>query len=421
MEASLAGTPVAPATDSINEPRHERTWSRWPVLPALLAILLGIVWLVFLLWPRPPADDSADAGFARDMSRHHEQAVAMASVVYQRTDDPVIRSLAYDVLTTQQGQIGIMSGWLDIWGLPATGPDRPMAWMGHPVDGPMPGMAAGDEVASLQALPPDQADTTFLRLMTRHHQGGMVMAEAAVVEADRSQVRALARGIASAQRAEIVQMQEMLAQRGLPPVPDLTTADEGMAGMDEMLTETEVHGGHVEGFTAGFGDVLRRAVAYLPLSIALFALGWLVIDALNDGAEVDAVTGTPPPAQWIAVAALLATAALHAGLAPEHFDERTSYGLFFAGSTVAAAVIAAAIVAWPARAAYLAGAAISLLLIALWALFRLVPPPGANETEAVDLIGLLTKALELAAFFACMLLWRQNTRRAAVEEGARRS
>lgn len=71
MEASLAGTPVASATDSINEPRHERIWSRWPVLPALLAILLGIVWLVFLLWPRPPAGDSAAAGFARDMSRHH--------------------------------------------------------------------------------------------------------------------------------------------------------------------------------------------------------------------------------------------------------------------------------------------------------------------------------------------------------------
>lgn len=100
---------------------------------------------------------------------------------------------------------------------------------------------------------------------------------------------------------------------------------------------------------------------------------------------------------------------------------RKAGGTVFAGSTVAAAVIAAAIVAWPSRSAYLVGAALSLLLIVLWALFRLTPPPGAHEPEAVDLIGLLTKAMEIAAFFACMLLWRQTTRRAAVAEGARRS
>ncbi|MGV9241012.1 DUF305 domain-containing protein, partial [Streptomyces nigra] len=44
-----------------------------------------------------PGADSADAGFARDMSVHHQQAVEMAYVVRDRTDDEDVRRLAYDI------------------------------------------------------------------------------------------------------------------------------------------------------------------------------------------------------------------------------------------------------------------------------------------------------------------------------------
>jgi hypothetical protein len=75
---------------------------------------------------------------------------------------------------------------------------------------------------------------------------------------------------------------------------------------------------------------------------------------------------------------------------------------------VIAAVVAAAILVWPSRPAYLAGAGISLALILLWAVFLLVPPPGAGAAEAVTLIGLLTKATELVAATACAALWFQT-------------
>jgi uncharacterized protein (DUF305 family) len=138
----------------------------------LLAIVTAAVvgWL-FLSRDGDPGDNSVDAGFARDMSTHHAQAVEMAGIVYRRTEDQAIRTLAYDILTTQQAQIGMMGGWLALWDLPSGGEELPMSWMGHGMSGPMIGMATDEEVASLETLPPAEMDRTFLQLMIGHHKG----------------------------------------------------------------------------------------------------------------------------------------------------------------------------------------------------------------------------------------------------------
>ena len=87
-----------------------------------------------------PATDSVDAGFARDMSRHHLQGVEMANVALERSEDPEIRSLAFDISSIQTNQAGRMEGWLSLWGLPPSGGEV-MAWMsddgghaGHSMD-----------------------------------------------------------------------------------------------------------------------------------------------------------------------------------------------------------------------------------------------------------------------------------------------
>jgi hypothetical protein len=114
-----------------------------------------------------------------------------------------------------------------------------------------------------------------------------------------------------------------------------------------------------------------------------------------------------PSSGWRAVAAvgLALSAALHVGLTPAHFEEAAVQGIFFCVVGVAAAILAAAILVWPSRPAYLAGAGISLALIVLWAVFLLVPPPGAEAAETVSLVGLITKATELVALIACTTLW----------------
>ena len=71
-----------------------RRWDETPVLLALAAIVLGAVSLALLAIPRPPEDDSAEAGFARDMSVHHAQAVEMAGIVRDGTESEEIRTLA---------------------------------------------------------------------------------------------------------------------------------------------------------------------------------------------------------------------------------------------------------------------------------------------------------------------------------------
>ena len=144
---------------------------------------------------------------------HHAQAVQMAEIVRDKTESDAIRLLAADLALTQQAQIGMMQGWLEVWGLPITRTGPAMSWMGHPTEGPMPGMATPEEIDLLQHARPEEADRLFLRLMIAHHQAGISMAEAILQRTDRLEVRQLAEAIKYSQRVEIQTMQEMLRDR----------------------------------------------------------------------------------------------------------------------------------------------------------------------------------------------------------------
>ncbi|HEX2893372.1 MAG TPA: DUF305 domain-containing protein [Marmoricola sp.] len=183
-----------------------------------------------------PRDTSAEAGFARDMQTHHQQAVQMSFLIRERSDDPAIRTLAYDIITSQQQQSGQMYGWLTQWGLPQTSPDPPMAWMSDPTAsrpskstgrtpnmehsstpmprmsgiGTMPGMASPADLQRLESSKGPAAERLFLKLMIDHHRGGVSMADAVLDRTQRPEVRALASAIVTAQSAEITQMQKLL-------------------------------------------------------------------------------------------------------------------------------------------------------------------------------------------------------------------
>jgi len=174
-ETATAGVAETELQEFMEIEQDDERSSRALMIVAGVAIALTVVMAAIAGWALfggggDPGDDSVDAGFARDMSTHHEQAVQMAGIVYRRTEDEAIRGLAYDILTTQQAQIGMMGGWLGLWDLPAGSENPPMAWMGHEMTGPMPGMATDEEVASLETLPPADMDREFLRLMIAHHR-----------------------------------------------------------------------------------------------------------------------------------------------------------------------------------------------------------------------------------------------------------
>ncbi|MET9770251.1 DUF305 domain-containing protein [Streptomyces sp. NPDC006415] len=184
-----------------------------------------------------PAPDSADAGFARDMAVHHQQAVEMSFIVRDRTEDEDVRRLAYDIANTQANQRGMLLGWLDLWGLPkvAAGDEPPMAWMGggsggdggheqgghHPDGGSdgvlMAGMASHAELERLARLDGRQAEVFFLQLMTDHHKGGVAMAEACASRCAVPVEKRLALGMVEGQQSELGLMRDMLAERGAKP------------------------------------------------------------------------------------------------------------------------------------------------------------------------------------------------------------
>src|SRR4051794_41941230 len=122
------------ATHPVTEPAAPRRSSLRLVLLAVIGVALlliggGLAVSMGIGQQHPPTADSVDAGFARDMSLHHLQAVEMANVALDRSRDPEVRRLAFDISTTQNNQVGRMRGWLALWGLPVSGGDL-MAWMG---------------------------------------------------------------------------------------------------------------------------------------------------------------------------------------------------------------------------------------------------------------------------------------------------
>jgi len=220
---------------AVSGPPPRRLW--WPAVTAgLAALCIGALALVISTSSgspaaagsrtsvAAPAGDSADAGFARDMSVHHQQAVDLAFIVRDRTRDAEVRRLAFDIINTQANQRGMMTGWLDQWGLPRISAAEPMAWMhmggayrAH--DGSlMPGMATNTQLAHLRKLDGRAAEVFFLQLMINHHKGGVSMAAGYVELAHNTVEQHLAETMVAGQSSEIKLMTDMLTARGAKPL-----------------------------------------------------------------------------------------------------------------------------------------------------------------------------------------------------------
>ncbi|MFK3984879.1 DUF305 domain-containing protein [Micromonospora sp. NPDC050397] len=190
----------------------------WVAVGLVVGLVLGVA--VGLLVPglMRPGDTSVEAGFARDMSTHHAQAVEMSLLAHEKATDPDVRTLGADIALTQQGQIGTMQAWLREWHLSPTGTQPRMAWMpdggGTITDGLMPGMATDAERAQLRAATGRDFDVMYLRLMLDHHLGGIHMAEEVTDLSDDEEVRYLAGTMVAGQKKEIAGIQALLDKLG---------------------------------------------------------------------------------------------------------------------------------------------------------------------------------------------------------------
>lgn len=205
MDTSLVGGDNPEIRATADEGRRINPW---PVALAAALIFLGgaFGYLIGVRGSETPSS-SVDIGFLNDMSDHHDQAVTMALLALERSEDQVVRGFAQDVLVFQRSELGAMSVYLADQGATraAFDPERTaMGWMGMSTTlSSMPGMATDDDLALLQEADGEGFDLLFLELMGAHHEGGIHMAEFAAANAEDPRVQALAGRMAENQTIEV--------------------------------------------------------------------------------------------------------------------------------------------------------------------------------------------------------------------------
>jgi uncharacterized protein (DUF305 family) len=192
------------------------------VLGAVIVLLIGYGAGLLTARPSHPGDASPEAGFARDMTEHHNQAIEMGMIAYQKATRADIRSLGADIALTQKGQVGVMQTWLKDWGLSPNSTRTPMSWMPEgqrALNGNlMPGMATRDEITKLNNATGVQVDILFCQLMLRHHIGGIHMVDGLLGQTHDPQVRELAEAMKIGQTGEVQVLQDRLAELGAKPL-----------------------------------------------------------------------------------------------------------------------------------------------------------------------------------------------------------
>jgi uncharacterized protein (DUF305 family) len=214
--SSINQTEPLPAGSPVPQPNSGRRVRLLTVIGAMA--IFAIVAVVVLSNNNPFAavtTVSPEAGFARDMIVHHNQAVELAILLYNRTENTELRSIALDIMLSQQNQIGQMQAWLSLWNLPFSGSDLPMAWMNAPLQqGLMPGMATDEQIATLRASTGTDADRLFIQLMIPHHESAIHMAQTIMDRTSIPAVKNLARSMIESQTSEIAILQSILDQLG---------------------------------------------------------------------------------------------------------------------------------------------------------------------------------------------------------------
>lgn len=145
-------------------------------------------------------DEPFDRQFIDQMIPHHEGAIMSSQRMISDSERPELRQLAEDIDESQSEQIERMQGWREEW----------YGDSGHsPGMGSMMGEGTGGHGPMMGG---EASDVMFLRMMIPHHQLGIEMAEEALEESDRPEIRDLSREIIEEQEAEIELMQGYLEE-----------------------------------------------------------------------------------------------------------------------------------------------------------------------------------------------------------------
>ena len=153
-----------------------------------------------------PLTGKPDVDFMQGMMPHHQGAIDMAKAVLQYGKDPEVKTLAENVIKTQEGEIAFMKNWL--------GRVDQSSLVVSPESTKANEQAMGTMMKNMAVPYTGDADADFLKSMIPHHQGAIDMAKVALQFAKDPEVLKLAQDVVAAQESEIAFMTGWLAKNG---------------------------------------------------------------------------------------------------------------------------------------------------------------------------------------------------------------
>ncbi len=142
-----------------------------------------------------------DLQFLDTMIAHHQGAIDMAKAAVAKSQHAEIKTLAANIISSQQKEIAQMKTWREQW----------YTDKGPAINMELPGMndsMKGMDMKKLGSLSGNDLDLEFIDQMIPHHEGAVVMAKEVLQKSTKDEIKTLANAIINAQEAEIKQMKE---------------------------------------------------------------------------------------------------------------------------------------------------------------------------------------------------------------------
>lgn len=138
------------------------------------------------------ARNASDLAFLDAMTRHHQEAIQIATEAQAKLKDPELKAIAESLATSRQTEIDRLRGWREQWfaGAPVSAPATPSA------------APAGDSGLATAAAGAGY-DALFAKALADQHQAGIAIAEAALPQLRRKPLKRMARQFIRAQQAEV--------------------------------------------------------------------------------------------------------------------------------------------------------------------------------------------------------------------------
>lgn len=141
-----------------------------------------------------------DKHFIEQMVPHHDGAVAMAKLAFEKSKRSEIKTLTSAIIAGQTKEIADMTGWYKNW----FGKDVPKVNKAMKGDG-MRSKGGKEDMASLENA--TDFDKAFLKAMISHHQKALMMVQMLEAGTKRPEMIELAKNITVSQSKEVKDMQ----------------------------------------------------------------------------------------------------------------------------------------------------------------------------------------------------------------------